>query len=212
MISLVGDQIAWIVWCRRKADVGQIARRRLKRGIARRRVAFVGRMDRRRNNDAGVEVDRVLGLVAQTRRAVLHLGDLRVGIGRARPVLVRKLLALTFSVKPDEVVDRRRRHAALLGHARQHFPRYVSPQSRRTMVRSAALASMVESARPSPVRARRPVPEPSRRLSHGPRAARDFASSTARNDREPCHGSPSAETHEATGNPNCATRCPARCR
>ena len=37
-------------------------------------------------------------------------------------------------------------------------------------------------------------------------------SSTARNDREPCHGSPSAETHEPTGNPNCATRCPARCR
>jgi hypothetical protein len=73
MISLVGDQIAWIVWCRRKADVGQIARRRLKRGIERRRVAFVGRMDRRRNNDAGVEVDRVLGLVAQTRRAVLLL-------------------------------------------------------------------------------------------------------------------------------------------
>ena len=64
MISLVGDQIAWIVWRRRKADVGQIARRRLKRGIERRRVAFVGQMDRHRNNDAGVEVDRVLGLVA----------------------------------------------------------------------------------------------------------------------------------------------------
>jgi len=62
MICLVGDQIAWIVWRRRKADVGQLARRRLKRGIERRRVAFVGRMDRRRNNDAGVKVSACSGL------------------------------------------------------------------------------------------------------------------------------------------------------
>ena len=60
--------------------------------------------------------------------------------------------------------------------------------------------------------ARRREPEPSRKPFHGPRAAAGRASSTTRNDREPCPGSPTAETREATANPNSAKRCRARCR
>ena len=90
-------------------------------GIERRRVPFVGRMDRRRHDDAGIEVDRVFGLISKMRRAVLHLGDLRIGIGFARPILVRELLALPLAVEPDKVIDRRRRYAALLSHPRQHL-------------------------------------------------------------------------------------------
>ena len=64
-----------------------------------RRIAFVGRMDRRGHDDAGVEVDRVLRLVGQMRRSVLHLGDPGVTVGRALPVGVRQRLALALPVE-----------------------------------------------------------------------------------------------------------------
>jgi hypothetical protein len=63
----------------------------------------------------------VLGLVSQMGRAVLHSGDLRIRIGLARPILVRKLLALALAVEPDQVVNRWRLDATLLRHARQHL-------------------------------------------------------------------------------------------
>ncbi len=63
----------------------------------------------------------MLGLVGQPRRAVLHPGDLRIGIGRALPVRVRKLLALALAIEPDKVLRRRRINAAFLGHPRQHL-------------------------------------------------------------------------------------------
>jgi hypothetical protein len=84
-------------------------------------VTFVGAMDRRRHNDARIEINRVLRFVREMRRAVLHLGDLRVRIGLARPNLVRQLLAFALAVKLDEVVDRRHLDAALLSHPRQHL-------------------------------------------------------------------------------------------
>ncbi len=59
---------------------------------ARRRVAVVGILHRHADDRAGLQVDRMLGLVGQMRAAVLHLGDLRVGIVRMRPVVVRALL------------------------------------------------------------------------------------------------------------------------
>src|SRR3546814_4230033 len=59
--------------------------------------------------------------LGQTRRAVLHPRDLRIGIGLARPVRIRQLLALAFAIEPDKVVDRRRVDAALLRHAHQHL-------------------------------------------------------------------------------------------
>src|SRR5208282_4176098 len=83
MITLVGDQHAGLVLARREADLAEIARGDFESRRKRRRVAFVGRMDRRRHHDARVEIDRVLGLVGQMRRPVLHSGDLRLGVGRA---------------------------------------------------------------------------------------------------------------------------------
>src|SRR5208283_5143547 len=41
--------------------------------------------------------------------------------GLARPIVVRQLLAFALAVEPDQVVDRRRLDAALIGHPRQHL-------------------------------------------------------------------------------------------
>jgi hypothetical protein len=45
--------------------------------------------------------NRMLRLEGQMARAVLHPGDLRIGIGRARPIPVRKLLALPLAIQSD---------------------------------------------------------------------------------------------------------------
>ena len=63
----------------------------------------------------------MLGFVGEMRRAILHLGDFGVRIGLTRPILVREFLALAGTVEPDEIIDRRRLDATLLGHARQHL-------------------------------------------------------------------------------------------
>ena len=181
MISLVGDQIA----CDRlaPAQVGASMSARLRAA-----ASSVGSSVVASPLSAGwisaatmTPVSRSTacsGLVAQTRRAVLHLGDLRVGIGRARPVLVRKLLALRFrssrtrssivgvatplswamrvSISPD---TSRRSHAARWFAAR----RLASWSSPLALHRS-ALGDQPQN--------------PAGRLSHGPRAASDFASST----------------------------------
>ncbi len=68
----------------------------------RRRVALVGRMDRRRHHDARVEIDRVLGFIGQMRRSILHPGHLRLRVGRALPVRVRQRLAL--AVEPRQLL------------------------------------------------------------------------------------------------------------
>src|SRR4029453_18743196 len=72
--------------------LGQRVRQRLP-------VAGIGAVDRDGHDRAGVEINRVLGLVSQMGAAVLHLGDLRVGVRRRSPVLVRALL-LPFSIAP----------------------------------------------------------------------------------------------------------------
>src|SRR6202045_2061694 len=121
MITFVGRQITRIFGCWSTTHRGEILFRRRKRWVERRRVALVGGMDRRRNNNAGVEIDRVFGFVGGMGRAGLHLGDLGVRIGLAHPILVRELLALAPTIKTDEIVDRRRLDAALLGHSRQQL-------------------------------------------------------------------------------------------
>jgi hypothetical protein len=56
------------------------------------------------------------------RGAVLHLGDLGVGIGPAHPVRVGELLPLAGAIDANKIVGRRRLDPALLGHALQHLP------------------------------------------------------------------------------------------
>jgi hypothetical protein len=75
--------------------LGQRVRQRL-------RVAGVGAVDRHGHDRAGVEINCVLGLVSQMGAAVLHLGDLCVGVRRRSPVLVRALL-LPFSIEPRQI-------------------------------------------------------------------------------------------------------------
>ena len=67
---------------------------------------------------AGLQIDGVLGLVRQVRAAVLHLRDLRVGIVRMRPVVVRALL-LPLPIEPRQVLARRRLDARGLRELRQ---------------------------------------------------------------------------------------------
>ena len=121
VVTLVGDEIAGSLRRRPKPHRGQVLFRFPERGIESRRVALVGLMDRRRHDHARFEIDSMFGLVCKMRRAVLHLGDFCVGIGLARPIVVRKLLAFAFAIEPDQVVDRRRLDAALLGHPHQHL-------------------------------------------------------------------------------------------
>src|SRR5207237_670476 len=54
-----------IFGCWSRTHRGEILFRRRKRWVKRRRVAVVGGMDRRRNNNAGVEIDRVFGFVGE---------------------------------------------------------------------------------------------------------------------------------------------------
>src|SRR3984893_16620980 len=103
MIALLRPEIARIFGRRREANCSEVLSRRRKRWVECRRVAFVGAVDRRRHNDARIEINRVLRFVREMRRAVLHLGDLRVRIGLARPILVRQPLAFALAVKLDEV-------------------------------------------------------------------------------------------------------------
>ena len=63
MIALVGDQFARFFLCRRSTDLRQVVLRRRQRAFDRPCVALIGRMEHRRDDDAGVEINRVLGLV-----------------------------------------------------------------------------------------------------------------------------------------------------
>ena len=106
MMPSVGHEDAGLVLARREADLGEIAGRRLEGRRERRRVAFVGRMDRRRHHDAGVEIDRVLRFVGQMR--LVLSGDLRLGVGRALPIRVRQRLAPALAVEARQVLGARR--------------------------------------------------------------------------------------------------------
>jgi hypothetical protein len=63
-----------------------------KRGLNCRRVALISALHRDGDNRAGLEIDRVLGLVGQMRPAILHLRDSRVGIVWMGPIVIGALL------------------------------------------------------------------------------------------------------------------------
>jgi hypothetical protein len=87
-------QFARLLICRRRADLCQVLLRRRQGAAERRRLAVVGGMERGRDDDAGVEIDRMLGLVGQPCPTVFQLGDLGLWIGLANPLFVRSLLPL----------------------------------------------------------------------------------------------------------------------
>jgi hypothetical protein len=57
---------------------------------------------------SGVQIDRMFGPEGQMGQAVLHPGDIRIWIGRARPNFFRKLLALPLAIQLDQILDCRR--------------------------------------------------------------------------------------------------------
>ena len=107
VIPLVADQFVQCLW---RLDVPLRVFDLLGRGRHRfddrRRVALVGALQRDGDNGAGVQVDRMLGFVGQMRPAVFHLRDLRIGVVRVGPLLVRRLL-LALLVHPCQVLARR---------------------------------------------------------------------------------------------------------
>jgi hypothetical protein len=94
MVALVGDQLGRVLRPRGGIDRRQVGFGRLKRLGQGRGVAAVGGVDLGGDDGAGVEVDRVLGLVGEAGAAVLELGDPGLGIARRGPVRVREPLAL----------------------------------------------------------------------------------------------------------------------
>jgi hypothetical protein len=121
VVPLVGHHLGRHLGARGRLDRGEVARGALQRARQAGGVAPVGGVHLGRDHRAGVEVHRVLGLVGQTRAAVLQLGDPRVRIGRALPLRVGQPLALAPAIQPDQVPGRRRLDAARLGHAGQHL-------------------------------------------------------------------------------------------
>ena len=63
----------------------------------------------------------MLRFVGQMRRPILHLRDLRLGVGRALPVGVRQRLALALAVEARQVLGARGVDPALCRHPRQHI-------------------------------------------------------------------------------------------
>jgi hypothetical protein len=62
----------------------------------------------------------MLGFVGQVRPTIFHLRDLRIGIPRMFPVLVRGFL-LALAVQARQVLTRRRRDSRRLRGGRRHF-------------------------------------------------------------------------------------------
>jgi len=114
MIAFVGDQLGrgFLGWCR--IERGQLLRRGLERTRQAGGVAVVGGVQFRRNDRTGVEVQRMLGLVGQTRAAILQLGNPGVRIGWTLPVGVRQFLAGAGAVQPHQIIRGRCRDALSL--------------------------------------------------------------------------------------------------
>ncbi len=71
-----------------------------------RRIAVVRILHRHADDRPSLEIDDMLGLVRQVRPAVLHLHNLRVGIMRMGPIVVRALL-LSLPIDPSQIRPRR---------------------------------------------------------------------------------------------------------
>ena len=108
----------------------------------RRRVSRIGRVDLRGHDHSADHIHRVLGLVRQMRRPVLHLRDPRVRVARTLPILVGDLLPFALAVHPPQVFRRRILDPLRPGQLLQVLL-VRRPSARRTIVRIAALASSV---------------------------------------------------------------------
>ena len=95
-------------------------RRFRQRLLDRCRIALVGALYRGADDCARLEINRVLGLVCQVRSAVLHFRDLRVGIVRMFPLIVRSLF-LALSIDPRQICACWRPNARRLGKLRQEL-------------------------------------------------------------------------------------------
>ena len=81
-------------------------------------IAVVGVLHGDPDDRAGLQIDHMLGFVGQVGPPVLHLGDLRVGIVRIRPIVVRALL-LPLPIEPRQIRARRRLDARGLRQLRE---------------------------------------------------------------------------------------------
>ena len=96
----------------------EFLRRRGHRLGDRRRVALIGTLDRHADDRAGLQVDRVLGLVREMRAPVFHLRDACIGVVRMAPVGVTALLR-ALPIHAREIGPRGRLDARRLGQPRQ---------------------------------------------------------------------------------------------
>ena len=69
-------------------------------------IAFVGRLQRHRQQRPAGQIHCVLDFVRQMRATILHLGNPRIRVARALPVLIRSLL-LPLAVQPRQLLSRR---------------------------------------------------------------------------------------------------------
>ena len=109
VVPLVGDDFlghAGVLVCRRGHSFEVLGgrRHRVRDG---RGIPLVGALDRHPDDGAGLQVDRMLGLVREVRAAVLHLRDARVGVVRMPPVGVAALLR-AGPIQPRQIRPRRR--------------------------------------------------------------------------------------------------------
>ena len=91
----------------------------------RRRVALIGTLDRHADDRAGLQVDRVLGLVREMRAPVFHLRDACIGVVRVAPVGVTALLR-ALPIHAREIGPRGRLDARRLGQPRQKLLRCLT--------------------------------------------------------------------------------------
>ena len=122
MITFVGDAFGRVL--RRRCRIHRLeVCLDLRQGLGKRRdVALIGRVQLGRHHRAGVQIHRVLGLVGQMRRGVLHLGDLGLGVALRNPIRVGKLLALALPLQTRQVLGRGCLDPAFPGQALQHLP------------------------------------------------------------------------------------------
>ena len=149
------------------------------------------------------------------RRAVLHLGDLGLGVALRNPIRVGKLLALALPVQTRQVLGRGCLDPAFPGQALQHLPvafAVVAPHDvpqRRVGLHGRGIdadALALDQPRLGDQH------QPSRRPPRGLHGAGACGSVTARNGPVPDHGSPVAGTPAAKASPSSATPDRARCR
>lgn len=100
MVPLVGHQIDDL---RLAAGLLKVDLRLMQAVFERVRIGIVRVVDLRRENRVQLQIDNVLGLVGQVRRAVFHPGDAGVGIGGTGPLLVRDFLVRAGFVELSQV-------------------------------------------------------------------------------------------------------------